>query len=106
MTYALTRAITATSKKMELSTQLAYAFLYMAYMIRKKHPTMFMPRYSTDWPVVRPMLLRVKAISEKNAPVQPIASAMYFLYATIVLLINEQLQRKRVQIALKMLLFA
>lgn len=68
---------------MELSTQLACAFLKKAYIIKKKHPMMFIIRYSSDWLPIMFRLLRLKAVRENSAPTHPMPSFANFLAANI-----------------------
>jgi hypothetical protein len=73
------------SSHIEFNTQLAWAFLKKAYIMRKKQPTIFINRYCIDWLPIMLRLFKLNADRENAAPVQPTISSMYFRSESILL---------------------
>jgi hypothetical protein len=66
------------NNQMVFNTQFAWAFLNTAYTIRKKQPIIFISKYIMDWLPIILRLFKLKADRENIAPVQPMASSIYF----------------------------
>jgi hypothetical protein len=78
------------SSQIELSTQLACAFLQNAYTIRKEQPNMLSNKYRMDWLLITFKLFRLNAASDAIAPVQPTISTVCFCCSAICLIFNAK----------------